>query len=758
MAQPTAHDQYLIELINKIRSNPTAASQQYRGSLGNNTATPKEPLAISLKLTDAAQSHSQDMLSRGYFSHTGSGGSSAIQRIEDTGFPLQTFRTPQNQLWSYGENISAKPLTDINNPNPNVTPQDVENHIYWDGVGGGWWPSSGHRDTILREGYKEIGVGVANGPYSRYSNKSYTIATANFGTQDLDGAYDTQHLDQAFLTGVAFDDKVTDDDFYTPGEGLGGIKIEAVRQSDQQSFTTRTFGSGGYSLSLEPGTYQVSFSEGGLPKAVTETVIIGTQNVKLDLDTDERGIVTGPTPTPSPNPTPTPSPTPTDSGIGPDFNDDGNTDILQQDKSANQIEAWLMNGTERQSVREIATLPQNFEVRAIGDFNGDDQEDLILQGPRGKVESWFLNGTQRSSSETIFEYLFDTNQQVEGAADFDGDGHDDLLIRNPVTGENEIWAMNGTDWLADLALPSRQGQNWQIVGTGDFNDDKNTDILWRNSSTGQNQVWYLKGHSRTGTANLPSLQDPNQVGIGVGDYNNDGKPDVIWSNQATGEHSVWLMDGVQRIRSQVLSGIPNQGGNPNSDDGQTKGIKRTGDSSNNVLKGGIGNDHLIGNNGDDHLTGDAGNDRLFGNNGNDRLIGNSGNDIMKGGDGQDKLNGGNGRDKLFGEQQRDILNGGAGNDLIMGGLGKDVLTGGADRDQFRFTSVQDFGDRITDFEIGNDKIDLRRVQGISSMDDLKFSQRGDKAIIQAEIGDTFRTLAVLNDIDINDITQQHFML
>ncbi|NEP44505.1 MAG: carboxypeptidase regulatory-like domain-containing protein [Okeania sp. SIO2H7] len=88
-----------------------------------------------------------------------------------------------------------------------------------------------------------------------------------------------------FLTGVAFDDSVTADDFYTVGEGLGDINVQAVRQSDNQHFSTTTFGSGGYQIALDPGTYDVTFSGEGLNK--TETITISNQNVKLDLETDE---------------------------------------------------------------------------------------------------------------------------------------------------------------------------------------------------------------------------------------------------------------------------------------------------------------------------------------------------------------------------------------------------------------------------------------------------------------------------------------
>ncbi len=253
-----------------------------------------------------------------------------------------------------------------------------------------------------------------------------------------------------------------------------------------------------------------------------------------------------------PNPQPNPQPNPPDV-IGPDFNGDGKTDILWQNTSTNQVEAWLMDGAKRQSSRQIGTLPQGFEVRSVGDFNSDGQTDLILQGPKGAVTAWFLNGAQRSSSESIFSSLYDTNEEVRGAADFDGDGNTDLLVRNAATGENEIWMMNGTDWRENVALPTRQDQDWKVGGTADFNKDGSVDILWRNQTTGQNQVWYLDKGARIGSADLPRLTNPDQTVAGVGDYNKDGNVDVLWRNQATGENTVWLMNGVQRTHSQSLS-------------------------------------------------------------------------------------------------------------------------------------------------------------------------------------------------------------
>lgn len=150
-------------------------------------------------------------------------------------------------------------------------------------------------------------------------------------------------------------------------------------------------------------------------------------------------------------------------------------------------------------------------------------------------------------------------------------------------------------------------------------------------------------------------------------------------------------------------GAGDQGSTPEAGAGATspEGIGSSGGTQN----GTSGNDTMNGKAGDDVLNGGSGNDRLNGGAGDDVLNGGSGDDILDGGSGDDILNGGSGNDALQGGSGDDILNGGSGNDILDGGLGDDILTGGAGDDIFVFGG----SDRITDFAIGEDKIDLRKL-------------------------------------------------
>nr|MDZ8063515.1 VCBS domain-containing protein [Nostoc sp. EkiNYC01] len=109
----------------------------------------------------------------------------------------------------------------------------------------------------------------------------------------------------------------------------------------------------------------------------------------------------------------------------------------------------------------------------------------------------------------------------------------------------------------------------------------------------------------------------------------------------------------------------------------------------------------------------------LGGNGQDSLIGNNGPDLLDGGNGNDTLNGGLGND---------ILIGGNGDDLLVGGAGADILVGGSGTDTFRFaltdSPLSNF-DRITDLQIGTDRIDgpnsvsaanLKELGAVTSLD------------------------------------------
>jgi uncharacterized protein YkwD len=119
------------------------------------------PLQLSSSLTAAARAHSNDMASRGYFSHRSAGGLSFAQRIA-------RFYPMNGSYWSVGENLLWS-----------------SSHLSAAAALKMWLASPKHRENLLRTRWREIGFGavrVASAP-GPYGGREVTIVTADFGVR-----------------------------------------------------------------------------------------------------------------------------------------------------------------------------------------------------------------------------------------------------------------------------------------------------------------------------------------------------------------------------------------------------------------------------------------------------------------------------------------------------------------------------------------------------------------------------------------------
>ena len=283
MSDLTPHEQYLLELINRARSDPGAEAARLGISLNEGLApgsirdTAKQSLAANDLLNDAAADHSRWMLEANVFSHTGQGGSSAGDRIEDAGYA--NWRT-------WGENIAYR------------GGGDVQSVAVVEGHHDGLFRSAGHRRNLLNDGFTEVGLAQEYGTFNGFDA---SMLTQKFASDRGD----------PFLLGVVFDDR-DGDDFFDPGEELPDVRVDVAGEG-----ATTTGDGGGYEIRIDGGgPFAVTFSGGGLGGPVTRTVQIGAENVKLDLNIDR--LAADPPAPPPPEPEPEPEPeAPVADGPGP---------------------------------------------------------------------------------------------------------------------------------------------------------------------------------------------------------------------------------------------------------------------------------------------------------------------------------------------------------------------------------------------------------------------------------------------------------
>ena len=198
----TDSEQYLLELVNRARTNPVAEATRFGIGLNDGLApgtisgTAKQPLAPQQSLITAAVLHSQDMLDRDYFSHTTLGaGTTFDQRITNQGYIFN--RVAENIGYS-AKSFSVTQTTFINE------------------VHEGLITSAGHRENIMDPNVEEVGIGARfgsfNPPEVPPEPNDPTIydftemVTEDFGSRNLN----------PYITGVVFTDS-DNNNFYTGG-------------------------------------------------------------------------------------------------------------------------------------------------------------------------------------------------------------------------------------------------------------------------------------------------------------------------------------------------------------------------------------------------------------------------------------------------------------------------------------------------------------------------------------------------------------
>jgi RTX calcium-binding nonapeptide repeat (4 copies) len=352
----------------------------------------------------------------------------------------------------------------------------------------------------------------------------------------------------------------------------------------------------------------------------------------------------------------------------------------------------------------------------------------VIQKPDGSVETaaYGLVSVPREVSNLVFTTVFggagndilgagDGSTQVTGGSGNDlllggkgadvldgGNGNDILLAR---TGNATLTGGTGNDYLvagsgAD-SLKGGTGAVTLVAGSG-------ADTLTGGSGADRFMIQFAPGAMTTIT-DFSVAQGDRLVLAGVPGplrYLTDGHGDLTITLGAGATAQTVILDGITSA-SQLRSGIQDDG------PGDSSGAIQLAPITGGLLYADRPGETLIGQSGIDVLAAGGGNDTLVAGSGADLLVAGSGNDILLGGSGNDTLIGGSGGD---------VLDGGDGNAVLVAGSGADVLTGGSGRDVFVFTQLSPAFSGITDFQPGQDKIDLAALLRGANISPSDFAQ------------------------------------
>lgn len=289
MTAPTIEEQYLLELVNDARLNPTGNAARYLSSVSAPTGLFADvddaltyfnvsgfalqnalasqaaagPLAWNSQLATAAEKHSAAMIAADEQSHQVPGEQDLGARVFAEGYSY-------SQL---GENVYAYSDSVLYAHAGFIVDWGYDAEDYRNGTlsstfaqtGDGIQDPAGHRVNLFDPTYREVGIDVT----------VQTDTSKDVGplvvTQDFGVAGST-----LYITGVAYTDN-DGDKFYSFGEGRGDLEVIS------SSGRVTSFASGGYTLVAPTGSANLTLKGGGLSSSVSVTTTVRGDNLKLDV-------------------------------------------------------------------------------------------------------------------------------------------------------------------------------------------------------------------------------------------------------------------------------------------------------------------------------------------------------------------------------------------------------------------------------------------------------------------------------------------
>ncbi len=431
---PTDLEQYMLELINRTRANPTAEGQRLlalaqadplihratanwdlnKFSQTISSYAPEPPLAFNPRLIDAALAETAAMLASNTQKHSPTGFlNNPSVAVDADGLPY--FPTG-NSSWATGENIYAY-SQGVASTSPTAYADFFEAGFLLD-----WGnPDFGHLKNILAPGpnesklsggvypYSEVGIGLAT------NVAPSTVAAVNVGPAIVTQEFGWRQ-GVAYLTGTFYLD-AQNKGFYAPGEGYGGVTIRAQGTNGQGPFQTQTWSTGGYSLQLSPGTYVVTAS-GPLPGVQSTTITIGADNVGWGLGFSPNQAADIPVPA--------------------DYDGVGRAEVATY-RPANAL--WSIDNPV--SGFHYLQFGQAGDIPVPGHYDGGHAEVAVY---RPSTATWLILGPNGPYSMRL-----GAPGDVPVPGDYDGDGKTDPAVYRPSTATWSIWhaasqTMQTTQW------------------------------------------------------------------------------------------------------------------------------------------------------------------------------------------------------------------------------------------------------------------------------------------------------------------------
>ncbi len=237
-----------------------------------------------------------------------------------------------------------------------------------------------------------------------------------------------------------------------------------------------------------------------------------------------------------------------------DVNSDGQNDVVVVNRHSNSAGVYYQDPLGREGGENLpdrpnlslTTVPQPIQV-ALGDLNGDGQNDLVVTSGSSPTLSIFRQGPSGGLPQAESQRI-ETNGDPSAAAigDLNGDGRNDLVVALGSSSRADVYFQ--TENREIPPEPSRElpaGVFPAAAAIGDLNGDGRNDLALSNELSSTITV-YLQSSERELVARQQPLiaeQGGHPAALTIGDVNGDGREDLLVANLKLNSVGVYFQDG-----------------------------------------------------------------------------------------------------------------------------------------------------------------------------------------------------------------------
>ena len=224
--------------------------------------------------------------------------------------------------------------------------------------------------------------------------------------------------------------------------------------------------------------------------------------------------------------------------------------LFWQNQTTGQLQTWLLKGLSVVDTRPVSMVASDphWKVAGTGDLNGDGFSDILWRhDTEGWLAYWFLQYNQVVGTGLLsINRMQDPNWQIKGVGDLDGDRYADIVWQH-TDGTVAAWTLRGSTVTGTrlLSIPKVGDPRWQIAAVADTNGDGKADLIWQHTTDGWLAVWFLQGTQVVGTyfLSINRVMDANWHIQAAGDINGSGIPTIVWRHVTEGWVAEWTLSG-----------------------------------------------------------------------------------------------------------------------------------------------------------------------------------------------------------------------